>query len=100
LRQEQTIASNQEAAVEITSNDDELISLVDDFGIDGFAGLCIVSEVKLQKGPAAKITAVKSSCQKCNRCWNYRPGVGEDSEYDDLCRRCARVVKELRDNTT
>ncbi len=100
LRQEQVIASNQEAAVEITSNDDELISLVDDFGIDGFAGLCIVSEVKLQKGPEAKITAVKSSCQKCNRCWNYRSGVGEDSEHDDLCGRCGRVVKELSGNAT
>jgi isoleucyl-tRNA synthetase len=100
LRQEQTIASNQEAAVEITSDDDELISLVEDFGIEGFAGLCIVSEVKLQKGPEAKITAVKSSYRKCNRCWNYRPGVGEDSEYDDLCGRCGRVVKELNGNAT
>jgi len=92
LRQEQKIASNQEATVSITSSDDELISLINDFGLEAFAALCIVSEVKLQPGPESKVVADKSSHAKCQRCWNYWPSVGADSEYTNLCQRCVEVV--------
>ena len=92
LRQAQNIASNQEATVNITSNDDELISLINVFGLDAFAALCIVSEVKLQPGPELKAVADKSSHAKCQRCWNYWPSVGADSEYTNLCQRCVEVV--------
>jgi len=33
---------------------------------------------------------------KCQRCWNYWPSVGADSEYDDLCRRCVEVVSSKK----
>jgi isoleucyl-tRNA synthetase len=95
LRQAQEIASNQEASVEIIS-DDETVSLVEDFGAADFAALCIVSEVKIGKGPESKITAAKSSHAKCERCWNYWPSVGTDSTYGDLCERCANVVRSLQ----
>ncbi len=29
---------------------------------------------------------------KCERCWNYRTSVGQDSSYPTLCTRCADVV--------
>jgi isoleucyl-tRNA synthetase len=93
LRQEQKIASNQQAAVNIECNDEELIALINDFGVDAFAALCIVSEVKLQKASELKVTAYKSDNPKCERCWNYLPSVGADTEYSDLCRRCVEVVK-------
>jgi len=92
LRQAQKIASNQEAAVSITADDKELISLINDFGVEAFAALCIVSEVNLQSGTKLKIVADKSSHTKCRRCWNYWPSVGADSEHDELCRRCADVI--------
>jgi isoleucyl-tRNA synthetase len=95
LRQEQKIASNQQAAVNIECNDEELITLINDFGVDAFAALCIVSEVKLQNASELKVTAQKSDNPKCERCWNYLPSVGDDTEYEDLCRRCAEVVKGL-----
>jgi len=92
LRQAQVIASNQEATVSIASDDEELISLVSDFGVEPFAALCIVSEVRMQAGTGLKVVADKSSYQKCQRCWNYWPSVGTNSEYADLCQRCVEVV--------
>ncbi len=96
LRQARKIASNQEATVSITAGDEELISLVSGFGAEPFAALCIVSEVKLQSGTQLKVVADRSSHQKCQRCWNYWPSVGADSEYDDLCQRCVEVVSSKK----
>jgi isoleucyl-tRNA synthetase len=95
LRQQQTIASNQEASVDIVTDDDELLSLIDDFGIDKFAALCIVSEIKIRKGPQLEVTADKSAHLKCQRCWNYSATVGGDKNYQDLCERCVSVVSAL-----
>ncbi|RKY06026.1 MAG: isoleucine--tRNA ligase, partial [Planctomycetota bacterium] len=93
LRQARIIAGNQEAQVAITSDDDELISMVSDFGIEAFAALCIVSEVKIEKGAKIEVAAGKSSHNKCRRCWSYLSSVGDDAEYADLCDRCVAVVR-------
>ncbi len=94
LRQEQKIASNQEAAVTIRTTDDDLVSLIkDQITEKEFASLCIVSEVKLEKGSAEeKIIAKKSSYQKCARCWNYWESVGAESGHADLCKRCIETI--------
>ncbi len=96
LRQNQQIASNQEASVSIVSNDEELVSLISDFGVEAFGALCIVSEVQIQGGSELKVAANKSSHAKCQRCWNYWPSVGADSEYSDLCQRCIEVVSSKK----
>jgi isoleucyl-tRNA synthetase len=95
LRQDQIIASNQEASVDIVSDDDELIEIVNDFGADTLAALCIVSEVKIEKGAEPKVTAQKSTHTKCERCWNYVATVGNDDNLNDLCERCVSVVNAL-----
>ena len=95
LRQSRQIASNQEAAVSIVSDDDDLISTINDFGIDAFAALCIVSDVTIEKGQAADVKAQKSDNSKCQRCWNYFASVGDNVEYEDLCQRCVEVVTAL-----
>jgi isoleucyl-tRNA synthetase len=93
LRREKKIASNQEASVTIYCEDEELAGLLNEFGLKQFAALCIVSEVKLIKGTGeTTVAAEKSSYQKCQRCWNYWPSVGTDSEHPDLCERCVDVV--------
>jgi isoleucyl-tRNA synthetase len=93
LRQEQKIGSNQEACVTAYCGDEELAAILDEFGLEQFAALCIVSEVRLQKGSGeTTIAAKKSGHQKCQRCWNYWPSVGADERYPDLCGRCIRVV--------
>jgi isoleucyl-tRNA synthetase len=95
LRQGQKIGSNQEACVTIYCGDDELIGILNEFGLEQFAALCIVSEVKLQKGSGATtVAAERSSHQKCQRCWNYWPSVGANGEYPDVCERCIAVIRE------
>jgi len=93
LRQKQTIASNQESSVTIATDDSDLISIVEQFGIKNFAALCIVSEIKLKKEKSEKlVSAEKSPHKKCARCWNYWPSVGEDKAEPELCQRCAEVI--------
>jgi len=94
LRRRQAIASNLEASVTVESGDGELLAALDRFGTEEFAALCIASEVKLVTAAGeTKITAAKSPHKKCARCWNLRSTVGSDSEYDDVCSRCAEVLR-------
>jgi isoleucyl-tRNA synthetase len=93
LRQEKMIASNQEASVTINCDDGDA-GVLNELGLEQFAALCIVSEVKLQKDTGeTTVIAQKSSFKKCQRCWNYWPSVGADSEHPDLCNRCVSVVR-------
>ena len=92
LRQEKKIASNQEACVTINCDEEDAAAL-NAFGLEQFAALCIVSEVKLQKAVGETTVSVqKSSSEKCQRCWNYWPTVGTSAEHPDLCKRCIEVV--------
>jgi isoleucyl-tRNA synthetase len=91
LRRDKKIASNQEACVTICCNDEQT-AFINDFGLKQFAALCIVSEVRLQKGTETTVVAQKSEFEKCQRCWNYWPTVGADSSHPGLCERCAKLV--------
>lgn len=95
LRKDQKIASNQEATVTATTNDEKLAALLEDFGLENFASLCIISEFKIEKSQGqTQVKAAKSSHSKCDRCWNFWPSVGADSEYPELCKRCAEVIRK------
>ena len=62
------------------------------------ATLCIVSEVEIVADPAAAVEVVqaeRSTYAKCERCWNYRPGVGHDAEHPTLCERCVQVIGQM-----
>ncbi|MCK4829807.1 hypothetical protein KA005_79520, partial [bacterium] len=74
--------------------DDEDAGVLNEFCLEQFAALCIVSELKLQKAVGeTTVVAEKSGYNKCQRCWNYWPSVGADRENPDLCERCISVVK-------
>ncbi len=47
-------------------------------------------------GAGGRVTPTDN--KKCDRCWNHRPTVGNDSEYDDLCARCADIVRDYVKN--
>jgi isoleucyl-tRNA synthetase len=92
LRREKKIASNQEACVTFNCDEADAEALTA-FGLEQFAALCIVSEVKLQKASGqTTVSAQKSSYPKCQRCWNYWPSVGANPEHPDLCTRCIEVA--------
>jgi len=95
LRRDKVIASNQEASVTMNCNDEDA-KLLSEFGLEQFAALCIVSEVKLQKAVGeTTVAAEKSKHNKCQRCWNYWPSIGANSEYTELCERCISVIKGI-----
>jgi len=94
LRRDKIIASSQEACVTIQCGQEDE-RLLKEFGLEQFAALCIVSEVRLcPSSEQLKVSAERSPHAKCQRCWNYWPSVGADPAYPDLCRRCATVVRE------
>jgi isoleucyl-tRNA synthetase len=100
LRKNKEIGSAQEARVRITTNRLEYWTPMRQL----LATLCIVSEVEIVGDSGAEteqVVAEISPHAKCDRCWNYRPTVGQNSEHPTLCERCVRVVRELggRDGT-
>jgi isoleucyl-tRNA synthetase len=95
LRKDKIIGSNQESSVTIRCDADSAAA-IENFGLKNFTALCIVSEVKLEKGAfETTVSAQKSPHQKCQRCWNYWPSVGADSEHRDLCERCISVISKV-----
>ncbi|MGH7273080.1 MAG: isoleucine--tRNA ligase, partial [Nitrospiria bacterium] len=44
------------------------------------------------------VRVVRAVGQKCERCWNYRPAVGQYSQHPTLCDRCIKVVVEQADD--
>jgi isoleucyl-tRNA synthetase len=96
LRKNEIIGSNQEASVSITTPDGELLNHIQNLGLDNFAALCIISEVKIDKGAELKVVAQKSTHSKCPRCWNYRLAAGQNPEHADLCDRCVGVMQGLK----
>jgi len=114
LRQEKKIASNQQASVTIYCNEQDA-EVLNEFGPEQFAALCIVSGVLLKDysekwreedregienhleiDESAEFlpVAFKSKHKKCQRCWNYWPSVGADSKYPNLCERCVSVIRK------
>ncbi|MBN1391981.1 MAG: isoleucine--tRNA ligase [Sedimentisphaerales bacterium] len=94
LRKDKVIGSNQESSVTIRCGA-ESAAVIEQFGLKNFTALCIVSEVKLEKGAfETTVSAEKSSHQKCQRCWNYWPSVGANSQHPDICERCVSVIRK------
>ncbi len=68
--------------------------------------LFIVSQVEAVKGSGGEmqfdyfdqkvgVKAERARGEKCERCWIYSEGIGENAKLPTLCPRCASVVSEL-----
>jgi isoleucyl-tRNA synthetase len=67
--------------------------------------LFIVSQVELldrvepqkyfAEDKSLKIEVVKAEGKKCERCWNYSVEVGQNSQFETVCGRCAGVLSEM-----
>ncbi|MFZ1851124.1 MAG: isoleucine--tRNA ligase [Nitrosomonas sp.] len=83
------IGSSLAAAVEIHVNKEDftlLNALQDDLRF-----VLIVSAVKLvcvTEAPEEKIIVSASTDQKCERCWHYRPDIGQHADHPTICERC------------
>ena len=92
-RNEKVIGKSLEAAVEIYSNDSEVVELLN--SVDNLHQLFIVSsvEVKENDGVAydlATVKVTKAEGHRCERCWNIVDEVNEEG----LCPRCASILNK------
>lgn len=59
-----------------------------------FEELCIVASVTFTQADKPSCTAVKTSKEKCPRCWNHRD-LGTNAAHPSVCERCGSVLDEL-----
>ncbi|MDL4839989.1 isoleucine--tRNA ligase [Aquibacillus rhizosphaerae] len=97
-RTEKIIGKSLEASIKITPKDEQTKLLLEN--IEHLHQLLIVSEVEVTDLKGAKeydhvhISVEKHAGEKCERCWVASDTVGTDEEYQELCTRCADIVKE------
>jgi isoleucyl-tRNA synthetase len=99
-RREKRIGSSLEAApkVFVTGDDARVLADVD------LAELAITSAIEVREAPAPPgafamddvagvgVLPARAGGQKCARCWQILPEVGEDPTAPELCRRCRDAV--------
>ncbi len=100
-RKEKFIGSSLEACVEIEAGTSLLRELLNEYRTF-LPTLFIVSEVNLVTSLKEfvyksdeldiKINIKHARGDKCERCWNYSPTVGESAEHPTICARCVEAI--------
>jgi isoleucyl-tRNA synthetase len=89
-RQDGLIGSSQEAAIQLPKLEPSLNQL-NQLKPDERNRLFIVSSVSIREEEAA-IRVVRTSGQKCERCWNYFPQL-QSFDNVHVCERCLKVIR-------
>ncbi len=104
-RAEKRIGSSLQAAPRVFVSPE----IADSLENTDLAEIAITSDIAVETGagPAnaftlpdvAGIAVVpdKAEGQKCERCWKVLPEVGSDSDYPDICGRCADAVRGFQE---
>ncbi|MDC0239818.1 isoleucine--tRNA ligase [Candidatus Thioglobus sp.] len=101
MRSNKVIGSSLDAEVDIYCNDENyqaLVELKDELRfvfITSDARIHLLSEKPKEATDIDKslaIMVIKSSHQKCVRCWHHREEIGDNEAYKDLCARCIENV--------
>ena len=92
-RNEKVIGKSLEAAVEVYSNDAEVVELLN--SVDNLNQFFIVSKVAVKENDGvaydlATVKVTKAEGHRCDRCWNIVDEVNEE----DLCPRCASILNK------
>ena len=101
-RKEKLIGNSLEAKVIVELSDDFLKEVISSYDSTFIADILIVSQFELGivdngfDGRNGKIKVVKAEGEKCERCWKVDPNTGLDTEFPNVCPRCASVLKEER----
>jgi len=95
-REEKLIGNSLEAQVHLAVPAPDL-ALVRKYEQD-LGTLFIVSSVMVEPGASEElgVRVSRAKGDKCRRCWNYSPAVGQSRDYPELCRRCEEVVREIK----
>ncbi len=92
-RQDKVIGAPLEARVRLEA-DGTLLPLLERY-VGQLPALFIVSEVELAAGGALRVSVVRATGVKCERCWKYTHDVGSDSDLPAVCAPCASAVKVM-----
>ncbi len=94
-RAEKLIGASLEAKVTLTAGG-ELYDFLASFG-EQLRAVFIVSQVELHRSEneSFHIAVSRADGEKCERCWNYSPSVGQEARYPTLCARCVAVLAEI-----
>ena len=59
--------------------------------------LFLVSQVEVvaDTGNEVRILTERALGEKCERCWNYSPAVGANTDFPTICERCAQSVNVI-----
>ena len=94
-RREKVIGSSLEAHVQLDA-DRGTYEFLRAYERD-LSTIFIVSQVSLTRTESVQgdlqITVTKSQAGKCERCWNYRAAVGQDTAHPTLCDRCVEAIR-------
>jgi len=91
-REGRLIGNSLEARLAFKAPDD-IFDLLAEFKTD-LTTIFIVSAVSVEPKPdqELEIIVAKAEGRKCERCWNFSPTVGQDTERPIVCARCSRVL--------
>ncbi len=92
-RKDKIIGSSLEANV-MLKYDVSFVNDIDRFSND-IKNVCMISNLKLENNKNVEVKIEKSSFNKCMRCWMYDESVGEISGFEDVCSRCADILKKI-----
>jgi len=103
LREAKKVSTSMEVSVTL-SGSPEIVEFLRSFGTEELARLLMVSELEIADEPPARSVqgmdepelaalVAASIHRKCARCWNLRPTVGSVEGFEDVCGRCADVLK-------
>jgi isoleucyl-tRNA synthetase len=97
IRSSGKIGSSLEAKVIFSTSDDKMAEFLKST-IELWPAIAIISECEIKFDKEASeldINAIHAGGVKCPRCWQWRKDIGSDSEFTDICGRCASVMKDL-----
>lgn len=92
-REKKLIGNSLEAQL-IFKAPEETFDLLEEFKAD-LPTIFIVSAVRVEPAPDNELQIIveKAEGQKCERCWNFSPTVGQDQKYPTVCARCSQVLQ-------
>ncbi|MCX7765302.1 MAG: class I tRNA ligase family protein, partial [Candidatus Sumerlaeia bacterium] len=109
-RRERIIGHSLDARVVIFTPNSRWLEFLDSYK-NILAELFIVSAVEVAPLPAEKmltsqleddekplpvyVEVSSAAGKKCERCWRYDVHVGSNAEYESLCERCIKVLREV-----
>jgi isoleucyl-tRNA synthetase len=90
-RADKDIGSSTDAHINLTLPSD----LYEEFGDLDWAMLAITSTAKVVEGQGDEIAVEVQASEhnKCDRCWQRLPSVGQNPNHPDICERCVSVVQ-------